>query len=146
MIDRHISPAGLALIKQFEGCRLEAYQDAGGIWTIGYGHAIAVEPGLTISQADADCLLEQDIASAEQCVDAKTGQITQNQFDALVSFVFNLGCAAFNGSSLLHLLNTGQTDAAANEFLKWCYAGNPARFVPGLVARRETERKLFLTP
>lgn len=146
MIDRHISPAGLALIKQFEGCRLEAYQDAGGIWTIGYGHAIAVEPGLTISQADADCLLEQDISSAERCVDAKTGQLTQNQFDALVSFVFNVGCAAFNSSGLLMLLNAGQTSAAADEFPKWVHAGNPPQVVPGLVARRETERKLFLTP
>lgn len=140
-----VSENGLALIKEFEGCRLEAYQDSVGVWTIGYGSTIGVKPGMVITQDQADARLKLDAANAVACVNRKVGPaLTQNQFNALVSFVFNLGCAALAGSTLLRLINAGELAAAANEFPKWCHAG--AQILPGLVARRETEQKLFLTP
>lgn len=143
MIPRQISQAGIDLVKRFEGCGLAAYQDSVGVWTIGYGHTSAVQPGDTITQPQADSLLAVDMQSAIDCVDRKVGpNLTDNQFSALVSFVFNLGCAAFCGSTLLRLLNCGETAAAAQQFVRWDRAG--AQELPGLLMRREAERDLFL--
>ena len=96
MANRKIGQAGLALIKQYEGCRLAAYRCAAGVWTIGYGHTAGVHSGMTITQAQADAYLQQDIAKFEGYVNNPayvpiTEQLNQNQFDALVSFAFNLG-------------------------------------------------------
>lgn len=135
---------GLALIKEFEGCELEAYQDVVGVWTIGYGHTGAdVDPDLYITQAVADELLARDLARFEAGVSrmAKV-PLTQNEFDALVSFSFNLGLANLAGSTLLRLLNAGQKVAAAAEFPRWNRAGG--RVLAGLTRRRVAEQSLFL--
>ena len=92
----NISDAGLKLIMDSEGLRLKAYQDSVGVWTIGYGHTRGVAEGLEINEADARDLLLEDVKSSEDCVtDNVQVALTQGQYDALVSFVFNLGCALF---------------------------------------------------
>jgi lysozyme len=140
------SPLGIALIKQFEGLRTCAYLDAAGIWTIGYGHTgDEVRSGLRIDAAQAEALLRQDLQTAEEAVCALVTQpLAQASFDALTSFVFNVGAAAFGGSTLLRKLNVGDVEGAAAEFERWRYAGG--RVVPGLLRRRIAERTLFLSP
>ncbi len=136
------SPAGFALTKQFEGLRLSSYQDSGGIWTIGYGHTSGVRSGQVISQSEADRLLALDVASAVGCVNRLLGvPVTQNRFDALVDFAFNLGCHRLLGSTLLKLVNEQRFDEAVLEFPKWVHAGS--QVLPGLVARRKAEAELF---
>lgn len=138
------SGKGLALTEQFEGLRLAAYQDSVGVWTIGYGHTGAdVHPGLTITQQQASTLLLKDVASAVADVNRLvTVPLTQNQFDALVDFVFNAGGGSFSTSTLLRDLNAGNYAAAAAQFPRWVHAGN--QILPGLVARRKAEQTLFL--
>jgi lysozyme len=134
--------AGLAFTKQFEGLRLSSYQDSGGIWTIGYGHTGNVRPGQVISQNEADRLLVLDVASAVGCVNRLLKvPVSQNQFDALVDFTFNLGCHRLLGSTLLKLVNEQKFDEAVLEFPKWVHAGG--KVSPGLVARRKAEAELF---
>ena len=137
------SDAGFALTQKFEGLRLVAYQDQVGVWTIGYGHTgLEVHGGLTINQDQADLLLHSDIAGAVACVNrAVTASISQCQFDALVDFVFNLGCARLLGSTLLRHVNAGEFDLAAPQFLLWDHAGGMV--VPGLLVRRQAEAGLF---
>jgi lysozyme len=138
------SDAGFALTKKFEGCELKAYQDSVGVWTVGYGHTGSdVVEGLTISQEQADFLLHADVAWAEACVNkAVIVAIKQNQFDALVDFVFNLGAANFLQSTLLRRLNAGCFSDAAGQFLRWNRAGGMV--VDGLTRRRAAEMALFL--
>lgn len=137
------SKQGLALTESFEGCRLVAYQDIRGIWTIGYGHTRYVHPNDTCTQAQAEQWLQQDI---QLCVDEVnkyvTVPLTQGEFDALVDFAFNLGCASLNGSTLLRLLNQGDHQGAAGEFEKWSHAGG--QVVAGLLRRRLAERDEFI--
>jgi len=137
------SQNGLNLTKQFEGLDLNAYQDQVGVWTIGYGHTGKdVHPGLTITQQQADNLLMQDTQSAAAAVNRLvTAAINQDEFDALVDFVFNLGQNALAGSTLLRKLNAGDFAGAAAEFPKWCHAGG--KVVAGLVRRRQAEQQLF---
>jgi lysozyme len=137
------SDAGIALTEKFEGLRLTSYQDQVGVWTIGYGHTgPSTHGGQTITQDQADQLLRSDISAAVTCVNnAVTGAINQNQFDALVDFVFNLGCHALLTSTLLRDVNAGQFAAAAAQFLAWDHAGGVV--VPGLLARRQAEAALF---
>lgn len=136
--------AGLDLIKEFEGLRLEAYQDSVGVWTIGYGHTgPEVHAGMTITQEKAEELLKQDLAYAEKYVERYlTVQVTPNQFAAMVSFTYNLGPHNFKSSTLLRCVNKRNPKDAANEFEKWCKAGGIV--VPGLLRRRKAERDLFL--
>ena len=142
---RKINVAGLQLIKSFEGVKLRSYKDSVGVWTIGYGHTDNVEPGDVITEAEAEGYLRDDLDDAERAVDAYvTVPLSDNQFAALVSFVFNLGPTAFNRSTLLKVLNQRNYKQAANEFLKWNRAGG--KILAGLVRRREAERNLFLTP
>ena len=138
------SDDGIALIKEYEGLRLHAYQDAVGIWTVGYGHTGQdVTPAQAIDEPEADRLLREDVADAEKCISEHAhGPLTQGQFDALCSFVFNLGCKAFAGSTLLQLINAGDMDAAAPQFLRWNKAGG--RVLSGLTRRREAERDRFV--
>lgn len=133
----------LALTEQFEGCQLTAYQDIAGIWTIGYGHTGPdVTPGLTITQDQATQLLQQDVASAAGCVNQSVIlPLNQDEFDALVDFVFNLGQGAFKSSTMLKDLNAGDFADAANEFDKWDHAGG--KVVAGLLRRRQAEEALF---
>lgn len=138
-----ISQAGIDLIKSFEGCKLTAYQDSVGVWTIGYGHTGDVYPGMIITQEKAEELLRSDLKTAENAVNAKViYPITQNMFDALVSLTFNIGSDAFGTSTLLKKLNQGDINGAANEFDKWIYAGSKVQ--PGLVRRRAAEKEMFL--
>ena len=137
-----ISPRGLDLIKQHEGCRLEAYQDSVGIWTIGYGHTLGVKAGDTCTQEQADAYLKADVHSAENCIEKSvTSSLSQGEFDALCSFTFNLGCAALRNSTLLRKLNSGDYDGAAAEFKKWDHAGG--KQLAGLTKRRADEAELF---
>src|ERR1700678_977661 len=119
------SDAGLTLTKNFEGCRLSAYADQGGVWTIGYGHTgPGVHAGLTITQDQADIFLQSDMARAVACVNKLvTGPIVQCHFDALVDFAFNLGCACLATSTLLRAVNAGDFAGAASEFLRWDHVG-----------------------
>lgn len=131
------------LIKQFEGLRLTSYQDQVGVWTIGYGHTgQSVHAALTITQDCADEYLHADVSGAVDCVNREVAvDISQNQFDALVDFVFNLGCQALKGSTLLAYLNAGRDADAAGQFQRWDHAGGVE--VPGLLARRQAEARLF---
>lgn len=140
-----ISNNGLKFIGDHEGCDLTAYwDDLGGVWTIGYGHTGDVYEGETITQDQALELLRQDCQGAANAVNSYvTVPLTQNQFDALVSFTYNLGSGALASSTLLKLLNQGDYQGAADEFPKWCHAGGS--FVQGLYNRRCDERDLFLS-
>lgn len=137
------SAKGLALTEQFEGCRLTAYQDQVGVWTIGYGHTgPGVKPGMTIIDAQAQALLAQDVEGAAACVNnVVTVKLTQDEFDALVDFVFNLGAGAFSGSTMLRKLNAGDFTGAAAQFDLWDRAGGAV--VAGLLRRRQEEADLF---
>jgi lysozyme len=137
------SDAGLALTKKFEGLNLNSYQDQVGVWTIGYGHTgPTIHGGLTITQDQADQLLQSDVASSVACVNrAVTSAINQNQFDALVDFVFNLGCGALLSSTLLRDINAGNFAAAAQQFLLWDHARGVV--IQGLLRRRQSESDLF---
>jgi lysozyme len=138
-----ITERGLALIKEFEGCRLEAYQDSVGVWTIGYGHTRGVTEGMTCTQEQADKWLDKDVCGAESAVMFWVEvALSSLQFDALVSFVYNLGPTKFRGSTLLQRLNERKYVHAADEFLRWNKAGG--KVVAGLTRRRQAERELFL--
>jgi lysozyme len=139
------SAKGLALTQQFEGCRLTAYQDQVGVWTIGYGHTGSdVTPGLTITEEQSKALLAKDVCSAAACVNnVVTVKLAQEEFDALVDFVFNLGAGAFRGSTMLRLLNVGDFEGAAAQFERWSRAGGV--IVAGLLRRRQAEASLFRT-
>lgn len=138
------SKNGLALTEGFEGCRLQAYQDSKGVWTIGYGHTRGVTPTLTCSQADAERWLASDIAWAASEVNrAVKVPMSQAEFDALVDFVFNCGSGNFDHSTLLYLLNHGDHVKAAAEFEKWDKCGGVP--LPGLLRRRKAEAALFLS-
>jgi len=141
-----LSQAGLDLIKRFEGCKLKAYQDAVGIWTIGYGHTGPnVHEGLTITQKQADDILAQDAGRFASGVSANVNvSLTQAEFDALVSFAFNVGLGAFKTSTLLKLLNdNADRTVVASQFLRWNKAGG--RVLDGLTKRRNAEKALFLS-
>ena len=137
-----ISKAGLDLIKQFEGLHLKAYRCPAGVPTIGYGHTAGVAMGQTITQQQADDYLRRDVRQFERAVSRLVSvPLTQGQFDALVSFAFNLGEGALAQSTLLRLLNAGDYAGAAAQFDRWNKAGG--RVLPGLVRRRAAERALF---
>mgnify|MGYP003366972558 CR=1 FL=1 len=135
---------GLELIKEFEGLRLTAYLCPAQVWTIGYGHTAGVRQGDVIIEAQADAFLRHDLAASELAVGRRvTALLNQNQFDALVSFTFNLGAGNLSRSSLLQKLNAGDYAGAAEEFLRWNRAGGKP--LAGLSRRRAAERALFLT-
>lgn len=142
------SKNGLHLTEQFEGCKLTAYPDpgtGGAPWTIGYGHTGPdVHPGLTITQEKAEQLLMQDTQKAAAAVNAKvTRDITQQEFDALVDFVFNVGSGNFAASTLLKKVNAGDIHGAASEFEKWDMAAG--KHMAGLLRRRHAEAEEFLS-
>lgn len=138
-----ISSKGINLIKHFEGVRLNAYQDSVGVWTIGYGHTKGVHAGMKITETEAENFLEQDLATFETGVSNLVKvPVNQHQYDALVSFAFNLGLGNLAGSTLLHKLNAKDYHGAAEEFGKWVHAGH--QVLQGLVSRRKAEEELFL--
>lgn len=141
------SKAGLDLIKQFEGLRLKAYKCPADVWTIGYGHTSAagqpaVKSGMSITEAQANKILASDLGQYEDAINNSVKvDLTQNQFDALVSFVYNVGIGAFQKSTLLKKLNAGQYDAVPGELMKWTKGGG--KELPGLVRRRRAEAALW---
>ncbi len=144
-----INDAGLALIKHFEGCRLTAYKDVAGIWTIGWGHTGGVSEGMTWTQDQADAALLEDLSGFETAVqtgvaDAAT---TPNQFAAMVALAFNIGSGAFASSSVLREHRAGQYENAANAFLLWNKStiDGVLQVVQGLTNRRTAERTLYLS-
>lgn len=141
MANKRIGQAGLDLIKQYEGCRLAAYRCAAGVWTIGYGHTAGVHSGMTITQAQADAYLQQDIAKFEGYVNNPayvpiTEQLNQNQFDALTSFAFNLGAGN------LRKLCKGRTAAQIARAMP-SYNKAAGKVLAGLTRRRKAEQALF---
>lgn len=139
------SQRGVDLIKEFEGFSAKAYQDVVGVWTIGYGSTKNVKPGDTITKAEAERRLREELVEYEQVVEKScTVRPNQNQFDALVSFCYNIGPGNFRKSSVLKAHNRSDFQAAARAFALWNRAGG--KVLPGLTRRRMAEATLYLTP
>ena len=145
------SKKGIDLIKSFEGFSLTAYHgkcDRAGLYTIGWGHARGVRPGDKITLEQAEKLLRDDIRDAENVVniDYVSGRdkplVNQHQFDALCSFVFNVGSGRYLDSTLRRKIKQGDIMGAAGEFKRWIYSDH--KIAPGLIPRRDAERRLFL--
>lgn len=144
-----LNQAAIDLIKSFEGLKLSAYPDpgsGGNPFTIGYGHTGQyVLPTSTITEPEAQDLLKQDLSDSCNSVrHLVASPINDNQFGALVSFCFNEGQGKLKSSTLLTYVNKNQFDLAAEEFPRWVHAGG--KVLNGLIARRQKEKQLFLTP
>ena len=132
------------LIKRWEGLRLKAYLDTGGVWTIGWGHTKTVKPGMEITVEQAQELFDKDTKWAVNAVNNYVKvPLKQHQFDALVSFTYNVGATAFRKSTLLRELNSGNYQEAAEQFLRWKY--DNGEVIRGLLNRRKSEKHYFLT-
>ena len=138
------SDKGIDLIKKHEGFRAKAYMCPAGKWTIGYGHTLNVKSTDVISLDEAEYFLKKDVEFAENEVNRHNLNINQNQFDALVSFVFNLGVGNFTRSTLLRKIKSNPNDPTIREeFEKWIYADG--KVLNGLVRRRKEEADLYFT-
>lgn len=140
----NISQNGVDLIKRFEGCRLKAYRCPAGVLTIGYGHTGSdVSNGMEISQEKAENMLKMDlVVHCNNVAKLVKVPLNQNQFDALVSFEYNVGYGALSTSTLLRLLNQGKYTEASKQFERWVYAGGKP--LEGLKRRRKAEKELFI--
>lgn len=137
------SDKALDLIRQFEGLRLAAYKCPAGVPTIGYGTTRGVKMGMTVTKDEAEKLLQADVTPFSDRINKLVKvKLNQNQFDALVSFVYNVGYGAFADSTMLKLINQNLLDDAANQFIRWNKANGEV--LTGLTRRRMTERDLFL--
>ncbi len=132
------------LIREFEGLRLTAYRCPSGIWTVGYGHTANVVPGTTITQLQANLLLQEDITQCENTLNKYNLALTQNMYDALISFIYNVGPGNFHRSALLSKIKANPYDSSiSDEFLKWIHScGKP---LAGLQRRRMAEMKLYFS-
>lgn len=142
------SNKGIEIITKHEGLVRTAYLDPVGIWTIGYGHTGGVKSGDVVSESQAEMLLRDDLTTAERAVNSHGLHLSQNQFDALVSLVFNIGSGNFSRSTLLRMAKQNANDPAiAGEYRKWVKGRVNGRLItlPGLVKRREAELKLYFT-
>ena len=138
------SKKGIDFIKHFEGCKLAAYLDAAGVPTIGYGHTVIAKIGMCITQKTAEQLLREDLIMTEVPLKRLELNLTQNQFDALVSLIFNIGIGNFKKSTLLKLIKVYPDNSQiVNEFKKWRKAGG--KILPGLERRRQAEAVLYFT-
>ena len=138
----NISNEGISLIKKFEGCKLEAYQCAAGVWTIGYGSTKDVKEGDTLTQKEADNLLLHEMQEYEGYIKELVKiPLKQNQFDALVSWVFNLGPANLKASTMLKFLNAGDYHLIPSQIKRWNKANG--KVLEGLIRRREAEALMF---
>ena len=136
-----ISQKGIDLIKKFEGVRLKAYLDTGGVPTIGVGHTKGVKMGQTITEAQADQFLRDDLATAMEAVRRLFPVTTQGQFDSLTSFVFNLGEGQVKTSTLRRMHNEGDYAGAKAQFARWKF--DNGKELAGLVKRRAAEAELY---
>lgn len=142
-MSREITPEALQLLKNLEGCRLTVYSDLVGLSTVGYGHRTTLPVGTHVSQESVDELLDIDVGMFAKDVERLVHvPLNDNQFSALVLFAFNVGSGRLEHSTLLKLLNQGDYQGAADQFLAWDMAGG--HVVGGLRDRREAERNLFL--
>ena len=133
---------GLELIKHFEGCELTAYKCPAGVWTIGYGHIKGVSEGMTITQEQAEQMLLDELVEYENYINELVSvDLSQNQFDALVSWVYNLGPSNLRSSTLLKVLNSGDYNGVPAQIMRWNKAGG--KVLEGLTRRREAEALLF---
>ena len=145
-----VSDQGIDMLVAFEGMELQAYRCPSGVWTIGAGHTGTVDgrpiaKGMTISHDKAMELLRKDLERFEECINGQpfAKRLMQNQFDALVSFVFNVGTAAFHSSTMRRKLCSGaDSSSVAEEFGRWIYGKKGV--LPGLVRRRKIEAAMFL--
>ena len=145
MFDMKTSAHGRNELELREGLRLQAYRDQRGIWTIGYGHTSMAGPphvdaAMRITRSQADAIFQRDLTMWEEVVNSHVHQQpTQSEFDAMVSLAHNIGEPGFAGSAVLHYFNLGRIQHAADAFMNWIRP-------PSLIARREAERKQFLSP
>lgn len=143
-----LSQNGVNFIKSHEALRLKAYQDSKGVWTIGWGHTKNVHPGDVITREQAEQFIRDDFAWVERTLNADlvSGRdnpiVTQNEFDALCSLVFNIGSQAYLESTVRRKIKQGDKMGAAHAFGMWIYSNH--KIAPGLVTRRNAERKMFL--
>ena len=137
------SESMIAVIKKFEGLRLKAYKCPAGVYTIGYGHTENVNADSEISELMADQILRKDLQKFENSIKKLVKvQLSQCQFDALVSLVFNIGATNFKNSTLLKYLNNGEYSLAAEQFERWIYSNG--KKLDGLLTRRKAEKEIFL--
>jgi lysozyme len=130
-------------LKKMENCRLTAYQDSAGVWTIGYGHTAGVKKGDRITQFQAEQFLKEDLAKFEAVANKCRRITTQGKFDAILDFIYNCGPAKFNGSTLKQYIESGRKDWEVQEqFLRWVNAGG--KKLGGLVSRRIWEANRFV--
>ena len=138
-----ISNNGLDLVKHFEGCELKAYLCPAGVWTIGYGHTKGVQEGDEWSESHAEHMLEVEMEEYEQYInDLVEVELNQNQFDAMVSWVYNLGVGNLQASTLLKVLNAGDYAGVPEQIMRWNKAGG--KVLEGLTRRRQAEADLFV--
>ena len=138
----NVSEKGLALITEFEGCKLTAYRDIVGVWTIGFGHTKTARGGMVITQSEAHHLLELDVAEHANGVEKSLFvKLEQHQFDAVVSLAFNVGVGAVRNSTLVKMINRGDAKLASAQFDRWNKAGG--KVVAGLTRRRAAERRMY---
>ena len=138
-----IGNKGLEMIKHFEGLELNAYQCAAGVWTIGYGHTKGIQPGMVITEETANDMLVEELEEYEGYINNMVHcSLSQHQFDALVSWVYNLGSTNLKNSTLLKVLNDWKHEEAPAQIRRWNKAGG--RILEGLVRRREAEALLFM--
>ena len=135
---------GIDLIKHFEGCELEAYKCPAGVWTIGYGHIKGVKEGMTITEHQAEEMLKSELNEYEGYINnLVTAELNQNQFDAMVSWVYNLGGGNLKASTLLKVLIAGDYAGVPAQMMRWNKAGG--KVLEGLTRRRQAEADLFAT-
>ena len=138
----NIGQRGIEIIKHFEGCELEAYKCPAGVWTIGYGHIKGVSEGMSITQEQAEQMLLDELKEYENYInELVVVDLSQNQFDALVSWVYNLGPANLKSSTLLKVLNSGDYAGVPEQIERWNKAGG--KVLEGLIRRRLAESSLF---
>ena len=138
----NIGQRGIEIIKHFEGCELEAYKCPAGVWTIGYGHIKGVSQGMSITQEQAEQMLLDELKEYENYInELVVVDLSQNQFDALVSWVYNLGPANLKSSTLLKVLNSGDYAGVPEQIERWNKAGG--KVLEGLIRRRLAESSLF---
>ena len=136
------SQKGIDLIKHFEGCELNAYKCPAGVWTIGYGHIKGVQEGDVITEQQADEMLVEELNEYENYINTLVAvPLNQNQYDALVSWVYNLGSSNLNSSTLLKVLNSGDYAGVPEQIMRWNKAGG--KVLEGLTRRRQAEADLF---
>jgi lysozyme len=140
--DMKISNTGIDLIKHFEGCELKAYICPANVWTIGYGHTKGVLDGDVITETQAHEMLVEELKEYESYIlNAVEVDLNQNQFDAMVSWVYNLGSGNLNSSTLLKVLNSGDYAGVPEQIMRWNKAGG--KVLAGLTKRRQAEANLF---